>query len=197
MLRHAFSRILGHTEDRIGLAILLAALALFVAQPAFAHGFKIGALEIGHPWARMTPAGAKVGGGYLSVTNKGTTPDTLVSATAEVADHAEIHEMSVTDGVMKMRMLKDGVVIPAGGEIKLAPGGFHLMLIGLKQPLKQGETFKGTLTFEKAGTVDVVFKIEGMGGPKASEGSMDGAGHDAHSGHEGTSAPMTMPMPSN
>ncbi|MCS0493911.1 copper chaperone PCu(A)C [Ancylobacter sp. MQZ15Z-1] len=194
MIRFTLSRVLRHAEDRFGLAVLLAALALFAAQPAFAHGFKIGELEIGHPWARMTPAGAKVGGGYFSVTNDGKTPDTFVSATAEVADHVEIHEMSVTDGVMKMRMLKDGVEIPAGGEVKFASGGYHLMLMGLKHPLKQGDSFKGTLTFAKAGTVDVVFKIEGMGGPKTSED----AGHDAHGDMSmPMTTPMKMPAPSN
>ena len=176
MIRHLFSRILRHTEERIGFAALLATLAFVAVQPAFAHGFKIGQLEIGHPWARMTPAGAKVGGGYLSVVNEGKEADTLVSATAEIAGRVEIHEMSVKDGVMTMRMLADGVAIPAGGEVKFAPGGYHLMFMDLKQPLKQGESFKGTLTFAKAGTVDVVFKIEGMGGPQ-------GAAPDAHSSH--------------
>ncbi len=166
MIRFILRRALRGTEDRVGFLILAAALALFAAQPAFAHGYKIGQLEIGHPWARMTPAGAKVGGGYLAIENKGTEPDRLVSVTAEIADRAEIHEMTVKDGVMNMRMLADGIEIPAGGEVKLAPGGYHLMLIGLKQPLKEGERFKGTLTFAKAGTVDVEFKVEGMAGPK-------------------------------
>ncbi|WAC25567.1 copper chaperone PCu(A)C [Ancylobacter sp. SL191] len=174
MIRYLFSRVLRHTEDRVGFLVLAAALTFFAVQPAFAHGFKVGELEIGHPWARMTPSGAKVGGGYLSIENEGKTADTLVSATAEIADHVEIHEMAVKDGIMTMRMLPNGLEIPAGGEVKLAPGGFHLMFMGLKQPLKEGESFKGTLTFAKAGTVNVEFKIEGMGGP---------AGHDAHSGH--------------
>lgn len=179
MIRFILTRALRGTEDRVGFLILAAALALFAAQPAFAHGYKIGQIEIGHPWARMTPAGAKVGGGYLSVTNKGAEPDRLVSATAAVADRAEIHEMTVKDGVMNMRMLTDGVDIPAGDEVKLAPGGLHLMLIGLKQPLKEGDSFKGTLTFEKAGTVDVDFKVEGMAGPKGAAP----AGTEDHSGH--------------
>lgn len=179
MIRFILRRALRGTEDRVGFLILAAALALFAAQPAFAHGYKIGQLEIGHPWARMTPAGAKVGGGYLAIENKGTEPDRLVSVTAEIADRAEIHEMTVKDGVMNMRMLADGIEIPAGGEVKLAPGGYHLMLIGLKQPLKEGERFKGTLTFAKAGTVDVEFKVEGMAGPKGAAP----AGAEDHSGH--------------
>lgn len=179
MIRFTLRRALRGTEDCIGFLILAAALALFAVQPAFAHDYKIGQLEIGHPWARMTPAGAKVGGGYLSVENDGKEADRLVSGTAEISDRVEIHEMTVKDGVMNMRMLADGVEIPAGGEIKLAPGGYHLMFIGLKQPLKQGESFKGTLTFAKAGTVDVEFKIEGMGGPKAAPAAEDHSGHMA------------------
>ncbi|MCJ8141999.1 copper chaperone PCu(A)C [Ancylobacter sp. A5.8] len=186
MIRYTLTRVLRHGEERFGAAILAAALILFAAQPVLAHGFKVGEIEIGHPWARMTPAGAKVGGGYVGIHNEGKEPDTLVSASAEVADHVEIHEMAVTDGVMKMRMLSEGLPIPAGGEVKLAPGGYHLMLMGLKQPLKEGESFKGTLTFAKAGTVDVVFKVEGMAGPKGAEMKgmeMPEGGHDAHSGH--------------
>ena len=176
MITTLVHRALRRTEDRVGFVILAAALGLFAMQPALAHEYKIGTLEIAHPWARMTPAGAKVGGGYLTVENDGKEADRLLSATAEVAGRVEIHEMSVKDGVMTMRMLPDGLEIPAGGEAKLAPGGLHLMLMDLKQPLKEGESFKGTLTFAKAGTVDVSFKIEGMAGPKGAPAS----GHDAH-----------------
>ncbi|GLK86758.1 hypothetical protein GCM10017653_48280 [Ancylobacter defluvii] len=130
----------------------------------------------------MTPPGAKVGGAYFSIENTGTTPDRLVSVAvaADIAGRAEIHEMSVTDGVMKMQMLPDGIAIPAGGTVALAPGGYHLMLQDLKQPLKEGASFKGTLTFEKAGTVAVEFKVEGMAGPKGAAG-MQAA--DPHAGH--------------
>lgn len=176
----AFLNSFRDSTQRLAFALLAAAFLLFALDSASAHGYKIGALEIGHPWARMTPPGAKVGGAYLTVENSGTTPDRLVSATvdAAIADRAELHEMSVTDGVMKMQMLADGVVIPAGGEVALAPGSFHLMLQDLKQPLKQGESFKGTLTFEKAGTVEIEFKVEGMGGPKGAS-----AQPDPHAGH--------------
>lgn len=184
MITTVLRRALRRTEDRVGFALLAAAFGLLVMQPAFAHEYKIGSLEIEHPWARMTPAGAKVGGGYLTIENEGKEADRLVSATAEVAGRVEIHEMAVKDGVMTMRMLPDGLEIPAGGEAKLAPGGFHLMLMDLKQPLKEGESFKGTLTFAKAGTVNVSFKIEGMAGPKGSEA----AGQDGHSHQHGTPA---------
>ncbi|WP_051661031.1 copper chaperone PCu(A)C [Bosea sp. 117] len=170
--------LLPSAEDRLGFGLLAVAFVLFALQPAGAHEYKLGTLEIAHPWARMTPAGAKVGGGYLTVANAGDAPDRLVGVTAEVADHVEIHEMSVKDGVMTMRMLPDGVEVPAKGEVKFAPGGYHLMLMGLKQPLKQGERVKGTLTFTKAGTVAVEFAVEGMGGPSGSSGMP--AGHDMH-----------------
>ncbi|QFR32978.1 copper chaperone PCu(A)C [Ancylobacter sp. TS-1] len=166
MIRYIMSHVLRHAEDRIGFAILATALALFAVQPAFAHGFKVGEIEIGHPWSRVTPAGAKVAGGYLAIHNEGKDADTLLAATADVAGRVEIHEMAVKDGIMTMRMLPDGLAVPAGGEVKLAPGGYHLMLMDLKQPLKEGESFKGSLTFAKAGKVEVEFKVEGMAGPK-------------------------------
>lgn len=176
-LRH---RLFAHAEDRIGLATLAAGFLLLAAQSALAHEYKAGDLEIEHPWARMTPAGATVGGGYMTIDNHGAAADKLTAVTAEVADHVEIHQMSEKDGVMTMRMVEGGVEIPANGKLSLAPGGYHLMMIGLKQPLKQGTRVKGTLTFEKAGTVPVEFAVEGMGGPKSQAQGQGNAmpGHD-------------------
>ncbi|QJP17081.1 copper chaperone PCu(A)C [Starkeya sp. ORNL1] len=176
-LRH---RLLARIEDRIGLATLAAAIVLFTAHGAFAHEYKAGDLEIAHPWVRMTPGGAKVGGGYVTIENHGTAPDRLVAVTSDVADHVEIHQMSEKDGVMTMRMIEGGVEVPANGKLALSPGGYHLMMIGLKQPLKQGERIKGTLTFEKAGTVAVEFAVEGMGGPKGQAPDSAMPGHDMH-----------------
>ncbi len=129
---------------------------------ASAHEFKVGDLEIDHPWSRATPPGAKVAGGYLTVTNHGSAPDRLVSISSDIAAKAEVHEMAVKDGVMTMRPVEGGVEIPAGGKVELKPGGYHLMLMGLKHPAKQGENFPATLTFEKAGSVTVEFQVEGM-----------------------------------
>jgi len=151
-------------EARLGIAVLAFALLFAGAQNGFAHGFKIGDLEIGHPWSRATPVGAKVAGGYFTITNKGSTPDRLLSISTDISDKAELHEMSVKDGVMTMRPVAGGLEIPAGGKVALAPGGYHLMFIGLKRQPKQGETFSATLTFEKAGTLSVDFAVEGMGG---------------------------------
>lgn len=128
-----------------------------------AHEFKAGDLLIGHPWSRATPGGATIGGGYLTITNNGSAPDKLVSATISVADHVEIHEMATANNVMIMRKLEGGVTVPPGKTVAFAPGSYHLMLVGLKAPLKEGDRVKATLTFEKAGTVEVMFNVEGIG----------------------------------
>lgn len=142
----------------------LAAIALTLTSTiALAHEYKAGALKIGHPWSRATPGGAKVGGGYLSIENTGTTPDRLVSVSAPFAGKTEIHEMATTNGVMTMRPLDSGVAIAPGAKVEFKPGGYHIMFMELKQALKQGERPKGTLTFEKAGPVEVEFAVEAIG----------------------------------
>lgn len=155
-------------------ALLAVGVAPLAAPALMAHEYKIGSLEIEHPWARATPGGATVGGGYLVVKNSGATPDRLVSVASPVAGRVEIHEMAMTNGVMTMRPLPDGLAVPAGGSVALKPGSYHIMFMGLKQPLKEGEMVEGTLTFEKAGALPVKFKVEPVGA--------GGAGHD-HSGH--------------
>lgn len=156
------------------LSYSLAAVVLALsATTASAHDFKAGPLKIGHPWSRATPAGAKVGGGYLSIENTGSAADRLVSVSAPFAARAEIHEMAVKDGIMTMRPMEKGVEVPAGGKVEFKPGGYHIMFMELKQPLKQGETMKGTLTFEKAGSVDVEFKVDSIAA-KGGEGEHKG-----------------------
>ena len=130
---------------------------------AAAHEFKLGDLTIGHPWSRATPGGAKIGGGYLTVTNNGSAPDRLVAATTNVADRVEIHEMAMNNGVMTMRQIPGGIPVPPGQTVAFAPGGYHLMLMGLKAPLKEGDRVKATLTFEKAGPIEVTINVEGIG----------------------------------
>lgn len=133
------------------------------AAPAGTDTYKIGDLLVASPWTRATPGGAKIAGGYLKVTNSGTSADRLTGATTASADRVEIHEMSMTDGVMKMRPLADGLTIKPGETVELKPGGFHMMFMDIKQPLKQGETLKATLTFEKAGKLDVSFNVNAIG----------------------------------
>jgi copper(I)-binding protein len=133
------------------------------AGGAQAQDYKAGPIEIQNPWTRATPKGAAVAGGYLKVTNTGTTPERLIGGSAEVAQKFEIHQMSMDGGVMKMRELKDGVAIPPGATVELKPGSYHIMMMKLAHPLAAGERVKGSLTFEKAGKVDLEFVVEPMG----------------------------------
>ncbi|BAB50242.1 copper chaperone PCu(A)C [Mesorhizobium japonicum] len=158
-----FSRILSRVQERLGTAVLALAIMLAGAQSVLAHEFKVGDIEIGHPWSRATPAGAKVAGGYLTITNNGSAPDRLLSISSDISDKAELHEMGVKDGVMTMRPVVGGLEIPAGGKVVLGPGSYHVMFMDLKQPPKQGEMFAATLTFEKAGTVTIKFAVQAMG----------------------------------
>lgn len=160
-------------EEMLAAGAFALCLLVLSAQALLAHEFKAGAIEIGHPWSRATPGGATVAAGYFVLKNTGTTPDRLVSASASFAGRAEIHEMGMKDGVMTMRPLPDGVAIPAGGTVALKPGSYHLMFLDLKSPLKEGTMVDGTLTFERAGSVPVQFKVEGVG----AGGSGDGAAH--------------------
>lgn len=157
---------------KIAAAALVAASC--IAGVALAHGYKIGALEIGHPWTRATAPGAKVGGGYMKITNTGTAPDRLIGGSSAIAGHVEIHEMAMTNGVMIMREVKGGIEIPAGATVELKPGGYHVMFMDLTGQIKEGEKVKGTLKFEKAGSIDVEFAAEKIGA-----GGMDHSGHDA------------------
>jgi len=147
------------------IAALLASLIVFTAaaQPARAP-VKAGALQIEAPWLRATPGGAKVGAGYLRITNTGSEADRLTGATMRLSTRGEVHEMTMHNGVMHMGPLAQGLAIPPGKTIELKPGGFHLMFVDLKGALKQGEKFDVTLTFEKAGSVTVAFPVEGLGG---------------------------------
>jgi copper(I)-binding protein len=147
---------------RFGL-IGLFLIALVCAGTSQARDYKLGTLEISQAWARATPPSAPAGGGFLKITNTGATPDRLVSARSPAADIVQVHEMKMDGSVMRMREVEKGLEIPAGGSVTLAPGGYHLMMMGLKGPLKQGSTVPVTLTFEKAGTVDVELAVEAMG----------------------------------
>lgn len=163
--------------------------AIAAASSTLAHGFKLGELEIGHPWSRATPGQAQTGAGYMTIKNTGSTDDRLIAAETAMAGKSELHLMQVTDGVMTMRQVDGGVVLPAGETVTLAPGGLHVMMMGLTGKLVEGETFPLTLTFEKAGTVTVEIKVEPIGymGPGAKKG--DAQGHDAggHGSHGGMS----------
>jgi copper(I)-binding protein len=147
--------------------LLPLALALLCSVTAAAHDYKLGALEIAQPWARATPPSAPAGGGFLKITNTGTTPDRLISASSPAAELVQVHEMKMDGNVMRMREVEKGLEIPASGSVTLAPGGFHLMMMGLKGPLKQGTSVLLTLVFEKAGRIDVELAVEAMGASHA------------------------------
>ena len=142
---------------------LVAIVFALAASHAVAEDYKAGPLVIGQPWTRVTPKGAAVAGGYLKITNTGATADRLIGGSTAVSKRFEIHEMKMDGGVMKMRELKDGVEIPPGGTVELKPGSYHIMMMHLSRPLTKGEKVKGSLTFEKAGKVDVEFAVEGLG----------------------------------
>jgi hypothetical protein len=135
------------------------------ALPAPAHDYKKGPLHIDHPWSRATPQGATVAAGYLVIENRGAEAERLitVSVPAEFAGRAEIHEMAVVDGVMRMRPLPRGIEIAPGMTAKFEPGGLHFMFVDIKRPLTRGDRFKSTLVFERAGTIEVEFAVEAMG----------------------------------
>jgi copper(I)-binding protein len=112
-----------------------------------------------------------VGGGYLRITNTGLESDRLVGGTFPGASRVEVHEMSMDGDVMRMKQIQGGLEIKPGATVELRPGAGHLMFMDLKEPLKEGQTIKGTLVFEKAGPVEVEYSVRGMGGaaPAADE----------------------------
>lgn len=152
-------------------AVLAAIAIVALGDVASAHEYKVGPIEIGHPWTRATPKGASVAGGYLKITNKGSQPDTLTGGSADGAGRFEIHEMSMDGGVMKMRPLPGGLTVKPGETVELKPGSYHVMMLDLKGQIQQGKNVKGTLTFEKAGKVDIEYAVEAAGSsPKGHAG---------------------------
>lgn len=153
------------TFTRLLTAVAALFLSLSVAQAQDTkHPIKIGDLVIHKPWSRATPKTAKVGAGYLKIENTGTTSDRLTKIETSIAGHAEIHEMKMNDGVMKMRRLDGGVEIPAGESVSLKPGANHIMFMKLNGPIQKDQPFKATLTFETAGTIEVTFTTVKIGG---------------------------------
>lgn len=142
--------------------ILVSAIVLATAAPAVTHDFSVGGLTIDHPWARATPAGADVGSGYFAIRNLGPEPDRLVGGQTEVARRLEFHISETTNGVVRMRRVERGIEIAPGATVTLGPGGIHAMLVGLHKPLRVGESFSASFIFERAGTVEVSFVVEGL-----------------------------------
>jgi len=134
-----------------------------LATPAQAEDATASGLKITAPWARATPKGASVGGGYMKITNTGSAAERLIGGVSDIASRFEIHEMSMDNGVMKMRSLSGGIEIKPGQTVEFSPSGYHVMLVGLNRQLMQGDHFKATLEFARAGKVEVDFIVESIG----------------------------------
>jgi len=144
---------------------------LGAASPAFAHagvvhngcdtgqGFAAGDIAVTGAFTRATLPGARTAGGFMTIVNAGPEADRLLGASTKTAKRTEIHEMKMEGDMMKMRALPEGVEIPAGGTVELAPGGFHVMMMGLVQPLVENACVEVILTFEKAGELPVMFNV--------------------------------------
>ncbi|WP_349368618.1 copper chaperone PCu(A)C [Salinarimonas sp.] len=155
----------------LGAAALALALAAGpVLSPAAAETFRAGDIVVETPWSRATPGGAKVAGGYVTLRNEGDTADRLIGGSSEIAERFEVHSMEMVDGVAKMAPVEGGLEIPPGETVALAPGGYHVMFMGLQRPLAEGESFEGTLVFERAGEVPVTFAVGRMGSREAPHG---------------------------
>lgn len=176
----------GHGAKSPAPALMLTAspAASGAVAPVASAAAAPGALSISGGWTRATPAGARVAGAYVQVGNATAKGDVLIGGKFDVADKVEVHDMTMTDGVMRMRKLDDGLAVPAGGKVELRPGGLHLMLMGLKRPLKQGEAISGVISFRDAGDVAVTLPVEAAGAPapggKPNSASGDAGGHGDH-----------------
>jgi copper(I)-binding protein len=146
-------------------AWIVAALFVGLSGPAAAHDFKMGAIGISHPWVRATTI--KVTGAFMSLTNTGKQPDRLVSATSPAAARVEIHISEMKDGIASMHKV-DGVALPPGKTVMLKPGGYHVMLMGLKFPVRKGGKVPITLRFEKAGVITITAEVASPGAMKHS-----------------------------
>jgi len=132
-------------------------------DPKPAPAATLGAIEIRHPWVRAASETPGLGGGFFVVTNNGAEPDRLVAASSLAAEKVEIHAIKVVGGDIAMRPREGGLAVPGGVTLTLRPRGYHLLLIGLREPLIRGARLAVTLTFEKAGSIDVAFLVEAPG----------------------------------
>lgn len=145
-------------------SVLTSAVAMGIAALAFsgsvnAQDYKVGSLQIEHPWARATAPGQSMGAGYLVIKNTGKVDDKLVSISTDTAKKAEVHQTTEENNMSKMSAVA-GLAIPAGKTVQLASGGYHVMFVQIKTPFKQGTKIPATLTFAKAGQIKIEFKVE-------------------------------------
>ena len=164
-------------------AAAAATLSFAFLGNALAHDYKVGDIAIAHPWSRATPPNAPVAGGYMTLSNEGSSEDRLIGGSSSVAGEVQIHEMTMDGSIMKMRQLESGLAVPGGETVTLQPGGYHIMLMELKQRIEQGSSVPLTLEFEKAGKVDLELSVESMGARSPSD--HDGMDHGAMHGMDG------------
>ncbi len=163
-----------------GIAAMIALLtvpllaAQLTASPVAAADYDVGSMHISQPWARATPKGADDGAGYMTITNKGTTPDRVSCVSDDVSKQCQIHSMTMEGGVMRMRPVEGGLEIKPGQTVTLKPGSYHMMFVDLKHPLVQGQTVEAELKFDHAGAVKVEYPIAAIGAP--APGAAAGAG---------------------
>ncbi len=141
------------------------AMALAIAAPGLAHEYKLGDLHIDHPVIRVASPQSKTGAGFMTIMNHGKAADRLLAVETAASNRADLHGTVAVGNVMQMRAQAGGVSVPAGGTVTFAPGGLHVMFIGLKAPVPPGAIIKARLRFEKAGAVDIQFKAEAAAAP--------------------------------
>ena len=162
--------------------VLFTTLAVFTASVAWSHNYTVGSIKIDHPWSRATVAGIPNGVSYFVLENQGNEADQLVSVSSPVAEVAELHTHEKDGDVLRMRQVH-GIEIPAGETVALEPGGLHVMLMTLKEPLEQGTSFPLILQFEKAGSVTVDVHVDRIGKKKGDHQHMDHGDHDHRHQH--------------
>ena len=156
--------------------VWLFALALAAAPPSYAaaHEFAVGVLTIEHPFLRATPPAVQTGAGYMTILNEGKEPDRLISIETPVAASVEFHQTMIAEGIARMQPLPEGFIVPPGGSVIIGRDGTHAMLVGLTGLLVEGAEVEGTLVFERAGRIPIVFEVEPIGTPTDGHGDAHG-----------------------
>lgn len=144
---------------------ILVPMAAFAAlgTSALAQANQSEGLAVHHAWSRETAAGQSVGGGFMTIANRGAAADRLLSGTSPVAAEVQLHTMTMDGGIMRMRRVEGGIAVPARGTLELKPGSYHIMFMELKTPFAKDAKVPMTLVFEKAGSIDIQLDVQAMG----------------------------------
>lgn len=170
-------RLLAPPAISAGLTAALGLMFNIISSDVHAQGTASTTIAVEEPWARATPKGTKMGAAYMTLVNNGASAERLLGATTPLAEHVQFHQETEEKGVSRMRELKV-VDMKPGEKIIFKPGEMHVMIIGLKQPLMEGQTFPLTLQFEKAGIVEVTVPVEKIGATEPGHVSHEGTGHE-------------------